>query len=217
MLGPQPGINFGGIQSSHDSMCVHGTEALSQNIGWSYYGGPEDTSSPDEAFPHWKQDDPSLRVRCVPRHVNIDTRRVSDPGRAEVLRNIYKQNRGFLVQHCGEMVTNHLNMDVWKIKIVCGGACGPTDLTFDLIQGQADMLVFPSRDETDLSAHCLSCPKWARRLTSTSAVARWSTVLDGREMNLYCVLVGYTDYVSINVKVDSSNIIRATPDIYLSL
>ena len=37
---------------------------------------------------------------------------------------------------------------------------------------------------------------------------RWSTVLEGREMNLYCVLVGYTDYVSINVKVDSSNIIR---------
>jgi hypothetical protein len=40
-------------------------------------------------------DDRSLVVRCVPRNVNIDSRRVSDPSRGPLLLTIYKKVRQF--------------------------------------------------------------------------------------------------------------------------
>jgi hypothetical protein len=36
-------------------------------------------------------DDRSLEVRCVPRNLNIDSRRVSDQSRGPMLLNIYKK------------------------------------------------------------------------------------------------------------------------------
>ena len=46
---------------------------------------------PEEAYPYWKHDDPSLSLRCVPQTVTIDSRLQPDPDRAPMLRKLYRR------------------------------------------------------------------------------------------------------------------------------
>jgi hypothetical protein len=180
---------------------------------WSFYSGVQDTRSPATALPHWKQDDATLRIRCVPRTVNIDTRRIADESRAPLLLNIYKQVRPELISACGPQLSRRLNIDVWNIQVVCGGPCQLTYITLHLVQGQGDILMVHSAENAPFSSLCISCSNWAGRLLSNQT-ARWSTRMAGSRMSLYIVLVGYTDYVSLNIKIDSPNIISGNPTLY---
>ena len=111
-----------GWQNSHDAMCVHSHDTTSYR-GWGYYAGPRDTRDPEEAFPHWKHDDPSLVLRCVPRSVSVDSRREPDPARAPLLRNLYRRT-GRLMR--GKITTNSNNThEMYKtgpqLKVDVGG------------------------------------------------------------------------------------------------
>ena len=97
-------------------MCVHSHDTTSYR-GWGYYAGPRDTRDPEEAFPHWKHDDPSLVLRCVPRSVSVDSRREPDPSRAPLLRNLYRR-AGRLMR--GKTYTNNTHemyLDLVKLAL----------------------------------------------------------------------------------------------------
>lgn len=209
LLGPRPDENFGGVKNSHDGMCVHSGEASSAR-GWGYYAGPSDTRDPEEAFPHWRQDDPSLTVRCVPQTVHLDSRREPDPGRAPMLRRLYRAASPVLRAANGPPPTRgSLNMEAHLVTARCGGECRATSLRLQMAAGQADMLLVASQAPLTLSSHCFSChPHWTGRLR-TGQSASWSTTVPGEVLHLYVIIVGYTDYISLNIKVDSVNVMEA--------
>ncbi|XP_023347610.1 uncharacterized protein LOC111716397 isoform X5 [Eurytemora carolleeae] len=131
----------------------------------------------------------------------------------ELMAQPLKQIRPILISSCGPQLSRSLNIDVWTIKLSCGGPCLQTTVSLLLLQGQADVLMVQSTEETYISTLCISCSHWAGRL-QTNQTSSWSTYMGGMRSNLYLVLVGYTDYISINVKISSKNIIRATPELY---
>merc|ERR1719228_2004968 len=239
MLGPQKGLNFGGIKNNHDGMCVHGEEnmqgrfcvrknhddysricsnrspsfAKHKTSGWSYYAGSIDTTDPEVAFPNWRQDDGSLKVRCMPRHVNIDSKQIPNDIRGRMLVKIYKKVRRLLVTSCGPPLSNHLNIDVWVVEFVCGGPCHTTHITLNLVQGKSDVLMVASKQNTDLTRLCVRCNYWATRMQQRDR-KRWRTMVKGSQSFVYIIIVGYSEYINLNIQFDSPNIISANPQLY---
>jgi len=214
LLGPNPGTNFGGIKSLHDEMCVH--SATSQQLGyWSYYSGPTDSKDPVQAAPHWREDDSTLRVSCVPRTVNIDSRRINNAARAPMLLKVYKQIRDVLLRECGGQLSRRLNIDAWTVELECGGGpCHTTSISIQVVQGKADLFLVASEDEVDLTRICAGCSKyWTARLQPDQTTS-WRTMVAGSRTYLHMVIIGYSGYISLNIKIHSTNIIRATPVYY---
>jgi len=212
MLGPRPDENFGGLKNPHDGMCVHSSEDTAAK-GWGYYGGPHDTKDPEQAFPHWREDDATLSVRCVPKSVYLDSRKVPDPSRAPMLRRLYRKAGPLIRQANGPPpVRGSLNMEAWLVTARCAGDCRATSLRLRLASGQADILLVGSQSRLRLTNHCFNChPFWTGRLTSGQS-ASWSTMVPGPNFHLYVVIVGYTKYVSLNIKVDSVNVLEASSE-----
>ncbi|XP_023347616.1 uncharacterized protein LOC111716397 isoform X9 [Eurytemora carolleeae] len=92
----------------------------------------------------------------------------------ELMAQPLKQIRPILISSCGPQLSRSLNIDVWTIKLSCGGPCLQTTVSLLLLQGQADVLMVQSTEETYISTLCISCSHWAGRLqtnqTSRSAV-----------------------------------------------
>jgi len=210
LLGPTPDLNFGGIKNSHDRMCVHTHDNIDKKA-WGYYDGPRDTKDPEEAYPYWKHNDPTLILSCVPQTVKIDARLQPDPERAPLLKRLYRRSGKLIRQKCGRPIKRgKLNMDAWIVNVKCGGDCTKTDITLSAENGQADLMVVATQSELDLTKYCFRCHSfWAGRLL-TRGTAQWSTSAPGFNFRMYVIVVGYDDYVSINLKIDSVNIIDAT-------
>jgi len=210
LLGPTPDVNFGGIKNSHDGMCVHTSDVMDSK-GWGYYGGPKDTKDPEEAYPYWKHDDGTLAIRCVPNTVHIDSRKVPDETRGPMLRKLYRRSGRLIREKCGPPpVRGKLNMDAWIVTARCGGDCHKTDITLSLGNGEADILIVAAQSELDLTKYCFRCHSfWSGRLLSGKE-SSWSTIVPGLSFRMYVIIVGYADYVSLNVKIDSSNLVDAS-------
>ena len=191
-----------------------------------YYDGPRDTKDPEEAFPYWKNDDSTLSLRCVSQTVRIDSRLVPDPSRASMLRKLYRRTGRLIRSKCGPpLVRGKLNMDTWLVDVKCGGDCHRTDIAITLDRGrvslsvtprhdklrvQADLLVVAAQSDLDLQRYCFRChPHWSGRLLA-GEVARWATSVRGLNFRMYVIVVGYDDYVALNLNIDSVNIIAAT-------
>ena len=206
-------------------MCVHSQDSLEQQA-WGYYDGPRDTRDPEEAFPHWKQDDSSLRLRCQSQTVRVDSRLEPDPARAPLLRRLYRRAGRLIRRECGgPLVRGKLNMEAWLVDVKCGGDCLRTDITITMLSGrvsphqpplsptphlaQADLLVVAAQSDLDLLQYCFRCNShWAGRLM-TGEKASWATNVPGLSFRMFVIVVGYDHYVSVNLSVDSVNIISA--------
>ena len=140
LLGPKPGINYGGIKNYHDGLCVHTShQRVAKN--WGYYDGPK-TKDPEEAFPYWKYNDQTLTVRCVPKTVHIDSKMIPDASRGPMLRKLYRSAGPVLRQRCGPpLATGKLNMDAWLVKVRCGGDCRRSNITLQLKNGQVNKII----------------------------------------------------------------------------
>ena len=154
-------MNFGGVKNNHDRMCVHTQDSIDYR-NWGevevvvemmmdmmsgYYDGPRDTRDPEEAFPYWKTDDPTLVLRCVPVSVRIDSRLVADPARAPLLRRLYRRSGRLIRNKCGPpLVRGKLNMEAWEVEVKCGGDCGRTEITITMKTGRVSdiLLLVPS-------------------------------------------------------------------------
>ena len=121
-------------------MCVHSQDTI-DGQSWGYYDGPRDTKDPEEAFPHWKHDDSSLRLRCQPRQVRVDSRLVPDPARAPMLRRLYRRTGRLIRAKCGApLVRGKLNMEAWLVDVKCGGEdCHRTDITITMLSGRVSI------------------------------------------------------------------------------
>lgn len=213
LLGPKSNENFGGLKNGHDGMCVH-TADSTQSRGWGYYAGPKDTRDPKEAFPHWRHDDGSLTVRCVPKSVQIDSRKIPDPDRAPLLRKIYSKTKLLLRRANGRRpVPGPINMEVWLVSARCSSDCHTTSISLTLANGQADILLVAAQDTLDISNYCFSCHSyWAGRL-QTGQTSSYKTNVPGPIFKLYVIIVGYTDYISLTVKVDSPNVLETKSEV----
>ena len=77
------------------------------------------------------------------------------------------------------------------------------------LHAQADLLVVAAQSDLDLLQYCFRCNShWAGRLL-TGGKATWATNVAGLTFRMYVIVVGYDDYVSLNINVDSVNIISA--------
>jgi len=209
LLGPTPDVNFGGIKNSHDGMCVHTSDVIDSK-GWGYYSGPKDTKDPEEAYPHWKHDDGTLSVKCVPKTVHIDSRKVPDQTRGPMLRKLYRRTGRLIREKCGPpLVPGKLNMDAWIVSARCGGDCHKTQISLSLSNGEADILIVAAQSELDLTKYCFRCHSfWSSRLLS-GREATWRTSVPGTSFRMYVIIIGYADYVSLNIKIDSANLVDA--------
>ena len=107
-------VNFGGIKNSHDGMCVPTSDDVGNPKSWGFYSGPKDTKDPEEAYPPWNHDDGSLAVKCVPKTVHIDSRKVPVVTRGPMLRKLYRRTGRLIREKCGpHLVPGKLNMDAW--------------------------------------------------------------------------------------------------------
>ena len=133
-------------------MCVHSQDSLEQQA-WGYYDGPRDTRDPEEAFPHWKQDDSSLRLRCQSQTVRVDSRLEPDPARAPLLRRLYRRAGRLIRRECGgPLVRGKLNMEAWLVDVKCGGEdCHRTDITITMLSGRVSIQSSYTRDFIVLS------------------------------------------------------------------
>lgn len=210
LLGPTPDVNYGGIKNYHDGMCVH-TSHVAVSRKWGYYDGPENTKDPEEAFPYWKYNDETLSVRCVPKTVNIDSKKIPDKSRGPMLRKLYRRAGPLLRERCGPPIaTSKLNMDAWVVTARCGGDCRRSNITLQLSNGKADILIVATQSELDLTRYCFTCNSyWSGRLLS-GELANWSTAGPGMAFRLYVIIVGYDDYVSLSLKIDSDNLVDAS-------
>ena len=67
-----------------------------------------------------------------------------------------------------------------------------------------------TRAELDLTEYCFTCNSyWAGRLL-TGDLTNWSTAGPGMAFRLYVIIVGYEEYVSLNLKIDSDNLVDAS-------
>jgi hypothetical protein len=72
------------------------------------------------------------------------------------------------------------------------------------------MLIVATRSELDLTEYCFTCNSyWSGRLLP-GELANWSTAGPGMVFRLYVIIVGYDDYVSISLKIDSDNLVDAS-------
>ncbi|XP_023347609.1 uncharacterized protein LOC111716397 isoform X4 [Eurytemora carolleeae] len=96
----------------------------------------------------------------------------------ELMAQPLKQIRPILISSCGPQLSRSLNIDVWTIKLSCGGPCLQTTVSLLLLQGQADVLMVQSTEETYISTLCISCSHWAGRLQTnqTSSCSHWAVV-----------------------------------------
>jgi len=210
LLGPTPGVNYGGVKNYHDGLCVHTSHPRISRT-WGYYDGPKNTKDPEEAFPYWNYDDKTLTVRCVPKTVHIDSKMIPDKSRGPMLQQLYRKAGPVLRDRCGPpLATGKLNMDAWLVKARCGGDCRRSNITLQLKNGQADILIVATRAELNLTEYCFTCNSyWAGRLLSGDQ-ATWSTAGPGMAFRLYVIIVGYDEYVSLNLKIDSDNLVDAS-------
>eukprot|EP00092_Neocalanus_flemingeri_P018794 GFUD01020352.1.p1 GENE.GFUD01020352.1~~GFUD01020352.1.p1 ORF type:complete len:382 (-),score=64.82 GFUD01020352.1:299-1444(-) len=210
LLGPAPNVNYGGIKNYHDGMCVH-TSNVAVSRNWGYYDGPQNTKNPEEAFPHWKYNDETLSVSCVSKVVNIDSKKIPDTSRGPMLRKLYRRAGPLLREQCGPpLLTGKLNMDAWIVLARCGGDCHRNNITLQLDNGKADILIVAAQSELDLPRYCFRChSSWSGRLLS-GETASWSTAGPGMSFRLYVIIVGYDDYVSLSIRIDSDNLVEAS-------
>ena len=67
-----------------------------------------------------------------------------------------------------------------------------------------------AQSQLDLLHYCFRCNShWSSRLVEGKE-ASWATSVQGMTFRMYVIVVGYDDYVSINLDVDSVNVISAT-------
>jgi len=210
LLGPKPGVNYGGIKNFHDGKCVHSSNSYVFKK-WGFYDGPKDTEDPEEAYPYWKYNDPTLKVKCISKTVQVFSKRVPDPSRGPMLRSIYSTAIPVLKDSCGDpLATGKLNMEAWIIKAECAGTCGRSGIQLTMDKGRADLLIVVTRADLDLSNYCFNCNSyWAGRLLSGER-ANWGTAGPGMEFRMYVVIVGYDDYIGLTMEIDSHNLINAS-------
>eukprot|EP00088_Acartia_fossae_P006242 TRINITY_DN12878_c0_g1_i3.p1 TRINITY_DN12878_c0_g1~~TRINITY_DN12878_c0_g1_i3.p1 ORF type:complete len:120 (-),score=15.27 TRINITY_DN12878_c0_g1_i3:90-449(-) len=117
-----------------------------------------------------------------------------------------------------------MNIDAWTIKVECGGICDAINVNVTVLQGQCDLMLLWSVSGDSIPHICekengSACqPKrhnlaWTKRMLNDNSES-YDVRIGSDAPKLYAVIVGYTSYVSVSIKLDATNILRTEQELY---